>query len=45
MTKKIERGLGMFGDVTFDVVTKKPIQTMQERLLEIIEQVKLADEL
>lgn len=35
----------MFGDVTFDHTTGKPIQTMQERLIQIIEQVKLADEI
>ena len=43
MQKKIERGIGMFGDVTFDPGTGKPTQTMQERLHQIIEQVKLAD--
>ena len=45
MQKKIERGIGMFGDVTFDPGTGKPTQTMQERLHQIIEQVKLADAL
>ena len=45
MTKKVERGIGMFGDITFDVVTNKPTQTMQDRLLDIVEQIKRADEL
>lgn len=35
----------MFGDVTFDPKTNEPTQTMQERLAQIIEQVKLADKL
>ena len=45
MQKKIERGIGMFGDVTYDPTTNQPTQTMQDRLHEIVEQVKLADEL
>lgn len=35
----------MFGDITHDPITGLPTQTMQERLTQIIEQVKLADEL
>ena len=42
--KKIEYGLGIFGDINIDPKTWKS-QSMQQRLLEIIEQVKLADEL
>lgn len=45
MKKNIERGIGMFGDVTFDPKTNLPLQTMEDRLGEIIEQIKLADEL
>ncbi len=45
MKNTIERGIGMFGDVTFDPITNKPVQTMQERLTQIIEQVQLADQL
>lgn len=42
--KKIEYGLGMFWDITIDPQTWKK-QSMQQRLLQIIEQVKLADKL
>lgn len=35
----------MFGDVTYDPTTNQPTQTMQDRLHEIVEQVKLADDL
>ncbi|HQF42537.1 MAG TPA: LLM class flavin-dependent oxidoreductase [Ignavibacteriaceae bacterium] len=37
-------GIGMFGDMSFDLQTKK-YQKASERLKEIIEEVKLADEL
>lgn len=40
----MELGIGMFGDMTFDQQTNK-FQPAGERLKEIIEQVKLADEL
>lgn len=41
--KNVELGIGMFGDLTFDQTTKR-FQSPKERLLEIVEQVKLADE-
>lgn len=44
MNKNIEFGIGMFGDVTIDPKTGHT-QSMQDRLLQIVEQVKLADEL
>lgn len=44
MKKNVEFGIGMFGDITYDPTTDKPIQTMQERLHQIIEQVQLADQ-
>lgn len=40
----MELGIGMFGDLTFDRTTKK-FQPTSERLQQIIEEVKLADEL
>jgi alkanesulfonate monooxygenase SsuD/methylene tetrahydromethanopterin reductase-like flavin-dependent oxidoreductase (luciferase family) len=40
----IEIGIGMFGDLTLDQATQK-FQSPSQRLKEIIEQVKLADEL
>lgn len=43
-TKIMELGIGMFGDLTFDQKTKK-FQSPQTTLKEIIEQVKLADQL
>ena len=40
----MELGIGMFGDLTFDRQTQK-FQSAKQKLNEIIEQVKLADEL
>lgn len=40
----MELGIGMFGDLTFDCQTQK-FQPAKQKLNEIIEQVKLADEL
>ncbi|MGF7141434.1 LLM class flavin-dependent oxidoreductase [Roseimarinus sediminis] len=40
----MKTGIGMFGDLTFDV-TKNKFQSPAERLHELLEQVKLADEL
>lgn len=40
----MELGIGMFGDMSFDLQTQK-YQKASERLREIIEEVKLADEL
>jgi probable LLM family oxidoreductase len=40
----MELGIGMFGDLTFDKQTRK-FQPAKQKLNEIIEQVKLADEL
>jgi probable LLM family oxidoreductase len=44
MSVKIERWIGMFGDVTFDS-TNGEVQSMQDRLIQIVEQVQLADQL
>lgn len=44
MANKVEFGIGMFGDLTFDKNTQK-FQSPAEKLGEIIEEVKLADEL
>ncbi|HMP31511.1 MAG TPA: LLM class flavin-dependent oxidoreductase, partial [Saprospiraceae bacterium] len=40
----MEFGLGMFGDLTFDNQTQK-FQSVSQKYSEIIEQIKLADEL
>lgn len=42
--KTMEFGIGLFGDLTYNFTTKK-YQSPKERLNEIVEQVKLADEL
>lgn len=44
MPKRIEFGIGMFGDLAFDP-GKRTFQSPKERLKEIIEEVRLADEL
>lgn len=45
MKQSVEFGIGMFGDITYDPSTEKPIQNTQERLIQIITQVQLADQL
>lgn len=44
MPKRIEFGIGMFGDLAFDP-GKRTFQSPKERLKEMIEEVRLADEL
>ena len=44
MPKRIEFGIGMFGDLAFDP-EKRTFQSPKERLKEMIEEVRLADEL